>query len=367
MNRHHLTIVACLLLLAMSSIARADYAGAYATRKMARTDSDGNGQIDKQEAGQQWASLKALDANGDEVLTLKELKAVKIPSLATKGEKKLNVLYKQTPEEDLYLDLYYPTAKRQQNCPLVVYTHGGGWAAGSKDGIVRGSFATVATELLEHGFCVATVNYRLWRPDGKVAMRDCVIDCKDAIRYLSKNSESLGIDPQRVFSFGDSAGGQIAQMLLLTAPEALPGDASLSDFSYKMVAGVSWYGPCDFENTDLFNHDDRENFRDRFGPRILPPGSTPDQKTKLYREMSPLNYVTKNSPPLLMIQGDQDTTIPVKHAYAMKEKADSVGALVQTMIIRNAGHNWRKVGSDIDPTRKTIEQETILFLVKHLE
>lgn len=365
MNRHPITIIACLVLLTMSTLAQADYAGAFAARKMARTDSDGNGQIDKQEAGQQWASLKALDANDDEVLTLKELKAVKIPSLATQGDKKLNVLYKQTPEEDLYLDLYYPTTKQQQKCPLVVYTHGGGWAAGSKDGIVRGSFASVATESLEHGFCVATVNYRLWRPDGKVAMRDCVIDCKDAIRYLSKNSESLEIDPQRVFSFGDSAGGQIAQMLLLTAPDALPGDASLSEYNYKMVAGVSWYGPCDFENTDLFNHDDREGFRDRFGPRILPAGSTPDQKTKLYREMSPVNYLRQDSPPLLMIQGDKDTTIPVKHAFRMQQQAEQLKAPVEILIVHNAGHNWRRVGEEIAPSRKAIEERTVKFFIDH--
>ena len=69
--------------------------------------------------------------------------------------------------------------------------------------------------------------------------------------------------------FGDSAGGHIAQMLLLSSPESLPGDPARAEVPYRMVAGVSWYGPCDFEKTDLFNHDDRPDFRDRFGPRIL--------------------------------------------------------------------------------------------------
>jgi dipeptidyl aminopeptidase/acylaminoacyl peptidase len=132
-----------------------------------------------------------------------------------------------------------------------------------------------------------------------------------------------------------------------------------------MVAGVSWYGPCDFEDTQLFNHDDRPDFRDRFGPRILPPGSDPADNLRLYREMSPVNYLSTNSPPLLMVQGDKDTTIPVKHAYRMKEKAEAIGASVEVLIVKNAGHNWRKVNSEISPTRDEIVERTVAFLVEH--
>ena len=169
------------------------------------------------------------------------------------------------------------------------------------------------------------------------------------------------------FVMGDSAGGQIAQMLLLSSPETLPGVKELESVTYRMLAGVSWYGPCDFEKTDLFNHDDRADFRDRFGPRIL--GADPDAASKLdrYREMSPVNFLSKDSPPLLMIQGDKDTTIPVKHAYYMKQKADAAKAPVEIMIIRNAGHNWRKVDADIDPSREAIIQRTVQFFVDHLE
>ena len=83
--------------------------------------------------------------------------------------------------------------------------------------------------------------------------------------------------------------------------------------------------------------------------------------------MGPINYLTSDSPPLLMIQGDKDTTIPVKHAYYMKEKADSAEAPVETLIIENAGHNWRKVDAPIAPTREAIFERTVQFLVDHLE
>jgi dipeptidyl aminopeptidase/acylaminoacyl peptidase len=82
--------------------------------------------------------------------------------------------------------------------------------------------------------------------------------------------------------------------------------------------------------------------------------------------MSPVNYLSKESPPLLMIQGDKDTTIPVKHAYHMQQKAGAVKAPVEIMIIKNAGHNWRKVDAEIDPSRETIIERTVQFFVDRL-
>eukprot|EP01093_Parvamoeba_rugata_P000957 TRINITY_DN1115_c0_g4_i1.p1 TRINITY_DN1115_c0_g4~~TRINITY_DN1115_c0_g4_i1.p1 ORF type:complete len:324 (+),score=39.59 TRINITY_DN1115_c0_g4_i1:1-972(+) len=308
-------------------------------------------------------------SNGDALVSFEEFSAKKqIPYLKTEGKRKLNVLYKVTEEEDLYLDIYYPkTSKEGEKLPVVIYTHGGGWAAGSRHGAANASFKTVHTALLEKGFCVVSVSYRLWKKDGTTTMRDCVIDSKDAMRYLSKHSETLGIDANRFFSFGDSAGGHISQMLLLSAPETLKGDPELSSYTYNMVAGVSWYGPCDFEDISLFNYDDSPNFKDRFGARITKPDTKPKDKLALYKEMSPINYLDKHSAPLLMIQGDKDTTIPVKHAYYMAEKANKVGAPVTTLIVKNAGHNWRKVGADINPTRESIIKTTIDYFISYLK
>lgn len=284
--------------------------------------------------------------------------------LDTGGERKLEVVYKVVSGRDLKLDLYYPTARRTKQCPVVVFTHGGGWAAGSRYKAASGSFAVVFQRLITEGFAVAPVTYRLAKKESGVAIRDCVIDCKDAIRYLAKNSESLGIDPMRVCVMGDSAGGHIAQMLLLASPRLLSGDSALAEVPYRMLAGVSWYGPCDFENMDLFNHDDRPDFKDRFGPRILGADSGRVNKLERYREVSPVNYLRKDSPPLLMIQGDKDTTIPVKHAHYMKQKAGEVNAPVEIMIIRNSGHNWRRVDADIDPSREAIIERTVNFFVE---
>lgn len=342
---------------------------AQARRILRQIDVDGNGTLEKAEDPAAWKRFGKWDANRDQVLTVAEIQVCQRAGLETSGRRTFNLAYKKVGPKDLLLDLYYPAQAPNQTLlpyPTVIYTHGGGWAAGSKEGITKSSFRAVFEQLLQRGFAVASVDYRLCRKNSGVTIRDCVIDSKDAVRYLAKHSKTLALDADRFFVMGDSAGGHIAQMLLLTSPQTLPGDPQLATATYTLVAGVSWYGPCDFEKTNLFNHDDRANFRDRFESRILGFNPDPDSRLDRYREVSPVNYLKKDSPPLLMIQGDQDTTIPVRHAWYMQEKAHAVKAQVEIMIIKNAGHNWRKVEHDIAPPRETIIERTVQFFVDHL-
>ena len=349
-------------------LSKGEYRKTYLNKAWEKLDINNDGQFTESENERSWKRLKKLDTNEDNQVSFEEFSQKHLPYLNTGGERKLNVLYKVTEEQNLYLDIYYPKEiKKGEKLPVIFYTHGGGWAAGSKHGAANASFKKVHTALLEKGFCVVSVGYRLWKKGGKVTMRDCVIDSKDGLRYLSKHSKKLGLDTNRFFSFGDSAGGHLAQMLLLSAPGDLKGDPDLAEYRYKMVAGVSWYGPCDFEKTSLFNHNNSPKFKDRFGPRIVKPDTKPEEQLSLYKEMSPINYLEKNSPPLLMIQGDKDSTIPVKHAYYMAKKAEEIGAPVKTLIVKNAGHNWRKVEQDIVPTRDEIIATTVDYFVAHLK
>ena len=104
--------------------------------------------------------------------------------LKTDGKQNLEVVYKEVAGKQLKLDLYYPTTSSSEKCPVVVFTHGGGWAAGSRYKAAAGSFAAVFGQLIKQGFAVAPVTYRLAKKDHGVAIRDCVIDCKDAILSL---------------------------------------------------------------------------------------------------------------------------------------------------------------------------------------
>lgn len=339
---------------------RATYVDAMS--EFAKLDSNKNGMLERTELFQVWKLIRKYDTDNDLKISKEEFSKYEIPYLKTNEDLILNVKYKTTKEEDLYLDIYYPAVHKEgEKIPFVLYTHGGGWFAGSKENIARSPLKEPFLELVKKGFAVVSVNYRLVKHKS-VLMRDCVIDAMDAVRYISKNSNNLGLDSNRVFVLGDSAGGHIAQMITLADPNEFKGDHNLYGNPYKVIAGVSWYGPSDFTIKELFVTKDATKEADRFSSRITKKEKNSSKIKEMYKEMSPIFYLTPNSPPLYMMAAENDTTIPVAHAYHMKKRADEIGAPVSILTVKNAGHNWRKAGGNIDPTLETIVQKTLNFL-----
>ncbi|MBU2929871.1 alpha/beta hydrolase fold domain-containing protein [Winogradskyella psychrotolerans] len=358
-------VFSCLLFSALSAQVENQYSKVNAESEFSKLDSNNNGVLEVKEINQIWKLIRKHDTDNNKELTLEEFSNFEIPHLKTKGDINLNLKYKTTKEEGLYLDIYYPSEKTaDKKYPIMLYTHGGGWFNGSKENIVKQPMEESFLEFVEQGFAVVSINYRLTRHKS-VLMRDCVIDAMDALRYLSKNSEDLQLDADQVYVMGDSAGGHIAQMITLADPAKFKGDKALFGNPYKVIAGISWYGPSDFTIKALFKTDDTTKNPDRFSSRITKKESNPSKIEAMYKEMSPIFYLSKNSPPLFMMAADNDTTIPVAHAYHMKKHADSIGAKVDMFIVKNAGHNWRKAGGDIDPTLEQITNKTVDFMLKY--
>lgn len=115
--------------------------------------------------------------------------------------------------EDLHLDLTRPEGTgRGDRLPLMVLVHGGGFNSGS-----RTEYRAEARALAERGWAVAAVDYELSFPGAQgndeqrlAALDTALTDVEDAIRWLDGRSAELGIDPDRVVAFGESAGGTTA-------------------------------------------------------------------------------------------------------------------------------------------------------------
>src|SRR3972149_1699577 len=64
-----------------------------------------------------------------------------------------NLEYARVGEKSLLLDLYLPE-KASGPLPVIMWVHGGGWRGGSKE-------RCPAIPMTEHGYAVASINYRL--------------------------------------------------------------------------------------------------------------------------------------------------------------------------------------------------------------
>ena len=288
-------------------------------------------------------------------------------TVAWKGKSFLNVSYKNVGSHQILMDIYMPQTKKFKASPLLYYVHGGGWAAGSKDKRGLPLMRPVFELLSKEGFICVSINYRLYNKKNGVLIQDCVTDAMDGLRFLKKNKDLYGIAPNKVIVWGDSAGGQIAQMLTYADYDMFVGDKSLSSYKVKPIAGISWYGPSDFTDVELFKSSYSDKEPNRFGSRITGTNEAYSENKKAYEKVSPYYWIKKDSPPLLLIHGDSDPTIPYHHAEHLKKKADSIKANVTLVTVKNSAHNWKKSGGNINPSLSEIQKVTAEFALKQIK
>jgi acetyl esterase/lipase len=264
------------------------------------------------------------------------------PSPSKLGTADLDVVYCTMDGVDIKMDVYYPESA-QKAVPVVVYIHGGGWRAGDKtENIGMQHF----TGFLANGYMVVSINYRLM-PD--VLFPAPIEDVMCATRHLRANAHVYGLDPWRIGVMGASAGGHLAAMLgVLDANDGFGKTGPYQKVSSRVQAVVMLAGPSNLkvlavhpEFANLFIED--EGWR-----RDLD-------------WISPINYVTADDPPFLLLHGDKDDIVPLSQSTDFKELLTSKGVWARLIVVKNGGHAFNPVGGAMNPDQDELLEYLLLF------
>lgn len=269
------------------------------------------------------------------------------------------IVYKTVNGEVLDMVLFLPKVKKYDKAPITLYTHGGGWGKGDKTKIFRGDHQGVLDILLENGIACASIEYRLTRRDISTAY-DCVVDCKDAARFLVKHADEYGLDPQRMAAWGGSAGGHLCLMTALAPNSLFPGDEDLAGVNPTFRCIASFYPMTAFTVPEVRAGSNFTN-PNRFVPFL---GGPYDENVELARKLSPVEYVTKDSPPVLLLHGDKDQVLNYRSSTYMMEIAEERGADVELLTVTNGLHGFG--GENIQPSMEEIHRIAAGFMIKHL-
>jgi acetyl esterase/lipase len=211
----------------------------------------------------------------------------------------------------LKLDVYMPPTPGERR-PAVLQIHGGAWIIGDK----REQGIPLLGHLAAAGWVGFNANYRL---SPGATFPDHLVDLKRALAWIRDHAAEYGADPDFVCVTGGSAGGHLTALMALTAndPRYQPGFEHV-DTSLK--AAVPFYGVYDFTNRN-------GTWDPRTWPLFLEPwvvkaflAEEPDR----FAEASPIDQVTADAPPFLVIHGDRDTLAPVEDARTFVEALRSV-------------------------------------------
>ncbi|MCX6326138.1 MAG: alpha/beta hydrolase [Bacteroidia bacterium] len=270
-----------------------------------------------------------------------------------------NIVYKTVNGENLDMILFLPGEKKYEKAPVMIYTHGGGWGKGDKYSVLNQVFLGTLKTLTENGIACAAIEYRLTRPDTSTVF-DCVVDCKDAARFLIKNAMKYGLDPSYMGVWGGSAGGHLSLMTALGHNEDFMGDPELKSFDPHFKCVASYFPLTSFMHSELLKGSNFENPQ-----RLIPMfGGLFDEKKELARLVSPAEYLTKNSPPILLLHGDSDEVLPYSLSTYFISVAKQNGADAKLITVKGAGHSFK--GENISPSMSEINLMSADFILSHL-
>ena len=206
---------------------------------------------------------------------------------------------------------------------LVVFSHGGAWSFGTADEV-----ESVSMDLLAQGAVVVSIEYELMVP-----AFDQTADIVAAVRWAQANAGQLGVDAERTFLSGHSAG---AHLSLLTA--VAPADLRGGDFIRPVVGVIAIAGPYavneptyDPAIIGIRVHEILAN--------VNGCGST-DCSAEVLAAISPATYVDADDPAVYMVVGEIDDLAPVSHALLVEDSYVAAGAgdRVWVDVVEGAGH-----------------------------
>lgn len=242
-----------------------------------------------------------------------------------------DIIYGRVDALAMTYDLLVPTA--EPNGAAVVFMVSGGWNSRWFDPRmalapeVRG--IPLVHDLLVDGYHVVILRHGS-APRYKVP--DAVDHVRRAIRHLRTTAGDHGIDPERIGSFGLSAGGHLSLVLATMggddAPSALKqeriGVNETRPDRSPIGAAVAWFPPVELQGM------------------VGPSDSFPalDFDPALVGEVSPIRHVDDGDAPVLLMHGDRDRLVPIFASEAMKAACDEAGVPAEYERFDGQGHGF---------------------------
>ncbi|MGY1824550.1 alpha/beta hydrolase fold domain-containing protein [Geodermatophilus sp. SYSU D00079] len=255
----------------------------------------------------------------------------------------------------LELDLYLPAGGAP--APVVVFLHGGGWRLGSRRS-AGPAFPgpSLFEEVAQAGIAVASADYRL---SGEAGWPAQLSDAKAAVRWLRARAGELGVDPDRVAAWGESAGGHLAALLGLVTDPALEGDVGVTGPASTVAAVAAWYPPTDLVGLAGDVQADPGDPTTREAQLLgAPPAAVPDAAASA----SPVTHVSPAAPPFLLLHGTADRFVPCVQSERLAAALRSAGADVELHTHDGADHLWLGTPG----AARDAADRTIAFLQRHL-
>lgn len=230
------------------------------------------------------------------------------------------------------MDVYLPANRSTATTKVMVMIHGGAWTSGDKT-----ELNAYVPEFKQRfpDYALFNINYRLAQLPNTNVFPTQENDVKAAINFILTKDAEYKFNKDRLVILGASAGGHLG------------GLQAYKQSTPRVKAFIDMFGPA--EMVSLYG---ASNVVVQLGLQQLLSG-TPITNPSLYFSSSPLNFVTAQSPPTLILHGGVDPLVPVSQSNALYAKLQTLGVASQLVVYPTEGHSW--VGPNLTDTYSKIE------------
>ncbi len=227
----------------------------------------------------------------------------------------LNVAYGKSAAQRM--DIYLPANRSAAITKSLILIHGGGWNSGSRHNITSyiDSFKKRIPE-----YAIFNVDYTL--VNAHVTLSVLENDIKEAVDFISAHAPQYKINPGKLVLLGISAGAHLALLQAYKYDEP------------KIAAVIDFFGP-----TDLISMYTKPWHA--MIPHLLEAllEGSPGTNHYAYKNASPSSFINAETPPTLILHGNQDFIVDISQSKSLHEKLLSA-AVISHLEINNAGHGW---------------------------
>jgi acetyl esterase/lipase len=248
-----------------------------------------------------------------------------------------DIIYGRKFGTALTLDVIQPS---KPNGIGILWMVSGGWFSGHD--AVR---PAVVAPLLARGYTVFAIVHG---SQPKFTVPEIEQDIHRAVRFVRHNAARYGVDPNKLGITGGSAGGHLS---LTMAVKGSKGSESAKDPVDGESSAVQCVA-CFFPPTDFLNYGQPgedavgvgilKDFKPAFGPR----SDTPEGRQTLGKEISPIYFVSSNTPPILIIHGDADKLVPIQQAESFVKRCQESGVTARLVVREGKQHGWTEMVRD---------------------
>ena len=232
-----------------------------------------------------------------------------------------DVVYANPDDMDLHLQVIIPEKTKEEKLPCVIFIQGSAW-------FKQNCYASLPKlmDFSSRGYAVASVEYR---PSTTALFPAQIQDVKTAIRFIRKNADKYGIDPNNLFVWGDSSGGHLALLASLTQDQPQLDTAEFGVEPININACVAYYPVTDLTRVQEFAPDYMDHISEKSPTGVLFGGINVVDNTEKIKIANPVEYVTKEkaaqTAPIVIVTGNRDNILPFEQSVMMSDKLEECG------------------------------------------